>query len=55
MGHATDPQPQRPTPPHNPRTCQPCSFLRHPAQAKAGRALAKQLAANPFPRQAVTA
>jgi hypothetical protein len=37
---------------HDPRTCQPCASLRHPAQAAQGRALAKYLAAHPFPRQA---
>jgi hypothetical protein len=41
----------QPTPTHDPRTCQPCASLRHPAQARAGRALTKHLAANPFPRQ----
>lgn len=44
----------QPAPKHDPKTCQLCSCLRHPAQAKAGRALAKHLATNPFPRQAVT-
>lgn len=39
-------------PKHDPRTCQPCGFLRHPAQAAQGRALAKHLAAHPLPRQA---
>lgn len=37
--------------PHDPRTCQLCGVLRHPAQAKAGRALAKHLAQQPLPRQ----
>lgn len=50
-----DQAPQRPTPPHNPKTCPPCSFLRHPAQAAQGRALRKHLAEHPFPRQQVTA
>lgn len=44
----TDPQP----PTHDPRACQQCASLRHPAQAKNGRALQKHLAAHPFPRQA---
>lgn len=44
----TDPQ----APKHDPRTCQPCATLRHPAQAQAGRELAKHLASNPLPRQA---
>jgi hypothetical protein len=43
-----DPQQQK----HDPRTCQPCASLRHPAQAAAGRALAKHLDAHPLPRQA---
>lgn len=37
---------------HNPRTCQPCGTLRHPAQAAQGRALKKHLAQHPFPQQA---
>lgn len=40
---------------HNPKTCALCATLRHPAQAKQGRALTKHLAANPLPRQAVQA
>jgi hypothetical protein len=40
---------------HDPRDCNLCASLRHPAQAKAGRALTKHLAANPLPKQAVTA
>lgn len=36
---------------HNPRTCQLCTSLRHPATAKDGRALAKHLKANPLPQQ----
>ncbi|MER5715746.1 hypothetical protein [Streptomyces sp. NPDC002132] len=43
----TDTQP----PKHDPRTCQLCASLRHPAQARAGRALAQHLAAHPFPQQ----
>ncbi|MFI0139651.1 hypothetical protein [Streptomyces luteogriseus] len=39
------------TAPHNPRTCQLCSALRHPATAKQGRELAKHLAENPLPQQ----
>jgi hypothetical protein len=42
-------QPQQPT--HDPRTCQSCGTLRHPAQAKQGRALTKHLAEHPFPQQ----
>lgn len=52
--HRTDQHPQQPTP-HTARDCQLCGTLRHPAQAKAGRALTAHLAANPFPRQAVQA
>ncbi|MFM9643582.1 hypothetical protein [Streptomyces turgidiscabies] len=36
---------------HNPRTCPLCASLRHPAQAKNGRALAKHLAQQPLPQQ----
>lgn len=43
-----DPQPQK----HDPRTCNNCATLRHPAQAAQGRALAKRLAQHPFPQQA---
>ncbi|MFJ5259109.1 hypothetical protein ACIQAC_01360 [Streptomyces sp. NPDC088387] len=43
-----DPQPT----PHTARDCALCGTLRHPAQAKAGRALRTHLAANPLPRQA---
>ncbi|NUO42395.1 MAG: hypothetical protein HOV82_10185 [Streptomyces sp.] len=42
-------QPQQPA--HDPRTCQPCGFLRHPAQAAQGRALTAHLAEHPFPQQ----
>jgi hypothetical protein len=44
-----------PAPKHTARGCQLCAFLRHPGQARAGRALTKHLAAHPFPRQAVSA
>lgn len=44
----------QPTPAHNSRDCHLCASLRHPGQAAQGRALAKHLAANPFPRQEVT-
>ena len=47
----SDQQPQK----HAPRTCPLCSTLRHPAQAKQGRALRQHLTAHPFPRQAVSA
>lgn len=40
---------------HNPRDCNLCAVLRHPAQAKQGRALTAHLTEHPFPRQAVTA
>ena len=45
----------KPTPTHNPRTCGLCGTLRHPAQAKQGRALKAHLAANPLPKQTVQA
>lgn len=51
----TDQHEQQPSPTHNPKTCNLCASLRHPAQAKDGRALTKHLAANPLPRQAVAA
>ncbi|MFD9444967.1 hypothetical protein [Streptomyces sp. NPDC060001] len=37
------------------RDCQLCSTLRHPAQAKQGRALTRHLKTNPIPKQTVTA
>jgi hypothetical protein len=37
---------------HTARDCQLCGTLRHPAQAKQGRALREHLAQRPFPRQA---
>lgn len=45
----------QPSPTHDPRTCNLCGTLRHPAQARQGRQLTKHLAANPFPKQPVTA
>ncbi|GHI91719.1 hypothetical protein KVH15_33480 [Streptomyces olivaceus] len=39
------------TQPHDRKTCPLCGILRHPAQAKQGRALARHLKANPFPQQ----
>ncbi|MET7437015.1 hypothetical protein ACWERY_16130 [Streptomyces sp. NPDC004082] len=51
MEHRTD----QPAPKHDPRTCNPCSSLRHPGLAKQGRALTKHLAEHPLPRQAVGA
>ena len=42
-------QPQHPK--HDPRTCNLCASLRHPAQARAGRALQAHLTQHPFPRQ----
>ncbi|MCX4575636.1 hypothetical protein OHB41_21070 [Streptomyces sp. NBC_01571] len=44
----------QPHPKHHPTTCRLCGVLRHPAQAAAGRALTKHLAAHPFPRPTVT-
>lgn len=41
--------PQRPT--HDLRACRLCGTLRHPAQARQGRALTKHLAQHPIPRQ----
>ena len=55
MDHRIGQPAGQPTPPHNPKTCASCGFLRHPAQAKQGRALRKHLAEHPFPRQQVTA
>lgn len=57
MTHGTDPQAQQPTPKHDhtARACHLCSTLRHPAQAKQGRALTRHLTAHPFPRQVVQA
>ncbi|MGV9282141.1 hypothetical protein [Streptomyces sp. NPDC003730] len=52
MGHRTDQEQPQPSPTHNPRTCQLCGILRHPAQAKAGRTLTKHLKVNPLPQQA---
>lgn len=37
---------------HDPRDCQACGTLRHPATAAQGRALREHLKANPLPRQA---
>lgn len=42
-------------PKHDPRACNLCASLRHPAQAANGRALRKHLAERPFPQQAVQA
>lgn len=39
------------TQPHDPKSCQLCSTLRHPAQAKQGRALARHLKDTPLPQQ----
>lgn len=44
-------QPQK----HDPRACNACSSLRHPALAAQGRALTKYLVVFPFPRQAAHA
>lgn len=38
---------------HDPRSCNNCASLRHPALAAQGRALKAHLAEHPFPRQAV--
>lgn len=40
---------------HNPRACRLCASLRHPAQAKQGRALTEHLAQHPFPKQDLSA
>lgn len=50
----------QPHPQHSPaaptaRDCNLCASLHHPARAAEGRKLAKHLAANPLPRQAVRA
>ncbi|MFF5842141.1 hypothetical protein ACFY74_11810 [Streptomyces massasporeus] len=37
--------------PHDPRNCGLCGVLRHPAQARQGRALREHLAQHPFPKQ----
>ncbi|MGW0566105.1 hypothetical protein [Streptomyces tauricus] len=47
----TDQPNPRPTPVHTARTCALCATLRHPAQAKQGRALACHLEQRPFPVQ----
>lgn len=51
MADRSDPQPAK----HDPRTCQPCAILRHPALAAQGVALRAHLAEQPFPRQQVNA
>ena len=38
---------------HNPKRCNLCATLRHPAQAKQGRKLTAHLKTNPLPRQTV--
>ena len=46
-------EPTQPPPPkHDPRTCNSCGYLRHPALAKQGRALRAHLAQHPLPTQA---
>lgn len=50
MANRTDPPSHRHTP-HTARTCPLCAVLRHPAQAKAGRALTAHLAQHPLPVQ----
>ncbi|MFF3310504.1 hypothetical protein [Streptomyces sp. NPDC002952] len=40
---------------HDRKNCALCATLRHPGQAKQGRALTKHLAAHPFPKQATSA
>ncbi|MFC8361111.1 hypothetical protein ACFUIY_14710 [Streptomyces griseorubiginosus] len=37
------------------RDCHLCAFLRHPAQAKAGRTLQRYLAVFPLPKQGANA
>lgn len=54
MPESTDHHTSQPSP-HNPRTCPQCALLRHPGQARAGRALTRHLAEHPLPRQAVNA
>jgi hypothetical protein len=44
---------QPPKPKHDPRNCNLCATLRHPATAREGRALTKHLAVSPFPKMAV--
>lgn len=43
------------SPKHDPRDCQLCASLRHPAQARQGRTLAKYLAVFPLPKQGANA
>lgn len=43
----SQPQPAK----HDPHDCNGCGYLRHPAQAKAGRALTQHLAEHPLPLQ----
>jgi hypothetical protein len=50
MPERTDQPQQQPTP-HTARGCNLCGTLRHPAQAKQGRALTTHLEAHPFPQQ----
>ena len=47
MANRTDQHPR----PHDPRSCNLCTVLRHPAQAKQGRALTKHLVERPLPVQ----
>ena len=49
MPDRSQPQPAK----HDPRACNLCASLRHPAVAAQGRALRRHLTANPLPRQAV--
>ncbi|WP_314411397.1 hypothetical protein [Streptomyces sp. DSM 40484] len=55
MAHRTDQPDPGPTPGHTARDCALCAILRHPAQAKQGRALTRHLAHSPFPVQQVGA
>ena len=51
MPERIDQHPEQHSPTHNPKSCALCGTLRHPAQAKNGRALAKHLKTNPLPKQ----
>lgn len=55
MDRSDQPTPQHSPGAHDPRGCNLCASLRHPALAAQGRALAKHLKTNPLPRQAVQA
>lgn len=50
MADLSTPTPDHDTP-HDPRACQLCTVLRHPATAAEGRALQKHLDTQPLPQQ----